>query len=102
MPAASSAKASVSRAASTSLRPLRDAPLQVLVGEPKLLLGALALEQVLARLVLAAARPQGGGRGAGQRLGIDRPLQQDDVAEAVQQLGGPLGAGGRPGASRAR
>ena len=45
---------------------------------------AFALGQQVARLVLAAPRAQGGGRGAAQGLGVERTLEQDDVAELVE------------------
>ena len=82
-------------------RALGDAPLQGLVGDPQALLGALALAEVLARLVLAPPRPQRRGDRADQGLGVDRALQQHDVAEALQHGRAPARGAARPGASPA-
>jgi hypothetical protein len=73
-------------------RALGHAPLEILVGEPELRLSPLALQEMLASLVLAAARPKGGGRGADERLGIHRALEQHDIGEPGEPLRRTLGA----------
>ena len=68
--------------------PLLDAPFQGLVRDTQPFLNRFAFQDVLACLVLAAAHPNGGGHRPEQRLGIDRPFQQDDVAETLDHRGG--------------
>ncbi len=67
--------------------PFLHATLERLVGEPEPLLRLLAFEEMTSCLILSPTNPQGGRDGAGQRLGIDRTLQQDDVAEALHPGG---------------
>ena len=68
--------------------PLLDSAFQGFVGEPQALLRAFTVEQQATRLILPGPRPQGRPHRMGQRLRIDRPLEQNDVAE-------PLDHGGR-------
>ncbi len=61
--------------------------------------GGLHRLDLPARLILALAPAQRRGDGAGQRIGMDRPFEHDDIAEPVEQrlrLGRPpAGALGR-------
>jgi len=53
--------------------------------------GALAVEQHVARLVLAPARAQARQGGAAQRLRVQRALEQDHVAQFSQTGAGAVG-----------
>ncbi len=78
--------------------PLGHPPFQRLVGDPQALLGLLAHADVLARLILAPPNPDRRGDGADQSLGVDRPFQQHDVAEALDHRRAPRRAA--PGLAR--
>ncbi len=70
--------------------------LHLLDALPQQPLGALALRQVLANLVLPLARAQRGAHRAHQRGDAHRPLEHRDVAEQVHRLRDALGIGAVP------
>lgn len=63
----------------------RDAPFELGVEPLDRGLGGLDVVQVAARHVLPLARAQSGARGARERLGIERPLEQHRIAQLLQR-----------------
>ena len=68
---------------------LGDAALQRLVGDPQPVLGFLAFQDVLAGLILTPTDAERRSDRADQGLGVDRPFQQNDVAEPLDHGRGP-------------